>query len=254
MTPTRTMVLAGTLLALAAAACGSGSQASPAGATPARSAAPTQAGSAAASAPASASAAASTATTGGATTAAPTTAASASATTSAPTTAASAGASVGVPSIFDKHSAPDLEAQLPDVVAGATLSKYSLTLAELLDDPSADRAAITAFVERLGKTLADAAVAAAYDASGRLDGAVQAYRISGADPAGLLAGMVSVAQSDLGADAAIRQATIAGKSVTVVSVGTEVNDTQWLYSRGDIVFVVHAPDEATATLYLMALD
>lgn len=253
MTHARTMVLAGALLALAAAACASGSQASPAGATPARSAAPTQAGSAAASAPASASGAASAAATGGATPA-PATAAPASGATSAPTSAASAGASVGVPSILDRHSAPDLEAQLPDVVAGTTLSKYSLTLAELLEDQSADRATITAFVERLGKTIADAAVAAAYDATGRLDGAVQAYRISGADPAALLAGMVSVAQSDLGADAAIREATIAGKSVTVVSVGTAVNDTQWLYSRGDIVFVVHTQEEATATLYLMALD
>lgn len=231
MTHAPSILLAGALLALAIAACGGGtSQASPGGASPGGSAAPTQAGSAAA----------------------PATAAATSAATSGPTAPATAGASAGTPSIVDRHSVPDLEAQLPDVVAGATLRKYSLTLAELLEDPSADRAAITTFVERLGKTIADAAVAAAYDPTGRLDGAVQAYRIAGADPAALLAGMVAVAQSDLGVGAAIRQAPIAGRSVTVVSVAG-AGDSQWLASRDDIVFVVHAKDEATATLYLMAL-
>jgi hypothetical protein len=39
----------------------------------------------------------------------------------------------------------------------------------------------------------------------------------------------------------------------VVSIGSGVNETQWLYSRGDIVFVVHAEDEATATAYLEAI-
>jgi hypothetical protein len=41
--------------------------------------------------------------------------------------------------------------------------------------------------------------------------------------------------------------------VTVVSIGTGVNDTQWVYGHGDVVFVVQAADAQTAALYLAAL-
>jgi uncharacterized protein with GYD domain len=65
---------------------------------------------------------------------------------------------------------------------------------------------------------------------------------------------VSVEQSDLGAGATTKQATVGGKSVTVVSVGTGVNDTEWVYGRDDVVFVIHASDEAHAATFLQALS
>jgi hypothetical protein len=69
----------------------------------------------------------------------------------------------------------------------------------------------------------------------------------------LLPAIVSVEQSDLGAGATTRQATVGGKNVTVVSVGSGVNDTVWIYGREDVVFVVHAPDESRAALFLEEL-
>jgi hypothetical protein len=41
-------------------------------------------------------------------------------------------------------------------------------------------------------------------------------------------------------------------SVTVVSVGSGVNDTEWVYE--DVVFVVHATDEAHASALLSCLS
>ena len=64
---------------------------------------------------------------------------------------------------------------------------------------------------------------------------------------------MAVEQSDLGGGATTRQATVGGKSVTIVSVGTGVNDTEWIHGRGDVVYVVHAGDETHAAAYLQAL-
>lgn len=64
---------------------------------------------------------------------------------------------------------------------------------------------------------------------------------------------MALEQSDLGGDATTRQATVDGKSVMIVSVGTGVNDTEWIYGRGDVVYVVHAGDETHAAAFLQAL-
>ena len=41
--------------------------------------------------------------------------------------------------------------------------------------------------------------------------------------------------------------------MTIVSVGTDVNDAEWVYGHNDVVFVVHAADEAHAATFLEAL-
>ena len=70
----------------------------------------------------------------------------------------------------------------------------------------------------------------------------------------LLPAILAVEQSDLGAGATTRKANVGGKDVTVVSVGTGVNDTEWVYARDGVVFVIHAPDEAHAAAYLQSLS
>jgi hypothetical protein len=154
--------------------------------------------------------------------------------------------------IFSEHDDPGLEAQLPAVVSGAAMQRYSLTLAKILD-AGGDRAAIDGFLQRIGKTEADGTFAAAFDPTNSVTGGIFAFKVSGADAATLLAGIVAVEQSDLGGGAA-QPATVGGKSVTVVSVGNGVNDTEWVFGRGDdVVFVVHADNEAHAAAYLEAL-
>ncbi len=158
-----------------------------------------------------------------------------------------------LPAIFSNHADPALEGQLPTEVSGIALQRYSLALAAVLD-AGGDRAAIDAFLQRIGKTESDSSVAGALDPTNRLTGGILAYKVSGAETATLLAGIVSVEQSDLGAGAAQRQGTVGGKSVTIVSVGAGVNDTEWIYGRGDVVFVVHADSETHAAAYLSALS
>jgi hypothetical protein len=186
------------------------------------------------------------ATSGAAPSAAPSSSATQTAAPSGPAGAPS------LPAIFSSHADPALEAQLPTEVSATALGRYSQALSDVLD-AGGDRAAIDAFLRGIGKTEADGSVAAAYDPTNTLKGAIIAYKVNGADTATLLNGIVSLEQSDLGPGATKKQATVGGKNVTVVSVGTGVNDTEWLYGRGDAVFVVHAADEAHAAAYLQAL-
>jgi hypothetical protein len=168
--------------------------------------------------------------------------------------AASSRASLpSLPAIFSNHADPALESQLPAEVSGIALQRYSLPLSDVLDS-GGDRATIDAFLQGIGKTESDASVAGALDPASALTGGILAFKVDGADAAVLLAGIVSVEQSDLGTGATKKQGTVGGKSVTIVSVGTGVNDTEWIYGRGDVVFVVHAADETHAAAFLKALS
>jgi len=184
--------------------------------------------------------------------AAQTTAPGTSPATSTATSTAPASGPV-LPPIFSSHADPALESQLPTEVSGTSLAHYSIGFAELLAD-STDRASIDAFLQGMGKSEADGSFAAAFDPTNTLGGGVFAFKVTGADAATLLGGIVEVEKSDLGAGATTRQATVGGKDVTVLSVGSGVNDTEWIYGRGDVVFVVHAPDEARAAAFLQAIQ
>lgn len=178
-----------------------------------------------------------------------------SAATTSPSTIATASSLASLPSlpaIYSNHADPALEGQLPTEVSGITLRRYSLALADVLD-AGGNRAVIDAFLSGIGKTESDGSFASASDPTNTLTGGILAFKVSGADTARLLGGIVSVEQSDLGAGATTRQAKIGGKGVTIVSVGTGPNDTEWIYGRNDVVFVVHADDEARATAFLQAL-
>lgn len=167
--------------------------------------------------------------------------------------AASSPASLpSLPAIFSNHADPELEGLLPTEVSGTAIMRYSLPLSDVLDS-GGDRATIDAFLQGIGKTESDASVAGALDPTSALTGGILAFKVDGADAAVLLAGIVSVEQSDLGGGATKKQGTVGGKSVTIVSVGTGVNDTEWIYGRGDVVFVVHAADETHAAAFLQAL-
>lgn len=157
-----------------------------------------------------------------------------------------------LPAITSSHADPALEALLPAEVSGTPMQRSSATLAALLA-PGGDRTAIDAFLQGIGKSDSDGTYAAAFDPTNTVGGGIFAFKIAGVNAGVLLPAILSVEQSDLGTGATTRQATIGGKSVTVVSVGTGVNDTEWVYGRDDVVFVVHAPDETHAAAYLQAL-
>jgi hypothetical protein len=153
---------------------------------------------------------------------------------------------------FSSHGDPALEALLPTAINGKLLTIYSLTLTQLLDQ-GGDRPAIDAFLLGIGKSEADGSWAAAFDATNPAGGGVNAFKVAGADPAPLLAGITAWENADLGTNATLESATVSGKTVTVLSIGNGVNDTEWIYGHGDVVFVVHAANESDAGAFLEAL-
>jgi hypothetical protein len=185
--------------------------------------------------------------------ASPTAAALSSSEPSAVATTATSPAGPSVPAVTSSHADPALEALLPAEVSGTAMQRSSATLAALLAS-GGDRTAVDAFLQKLGKSESDGTYAAAFDLTNTVSGGIFAFKIVGVNADVLLPAIVSVEQSDLGAGATTKQATVGGKSVTVVSVGTGVNDTEWVYGHDDVVFVIHAADEAHAATFLQALS
>ena len=157
-----------------------------------------------------------------------------------------------VPAITSSHDDPALEALLPAEVSGTPMQRSSATLASLLAS-GGDRTAIDAFLQGLGKSEDDGTFAAAFDPTNTLGGGIFAFKVAGVTAEVLLPAIVSVETSDLGAGATTEQAPVGGKNVTVVSIGNGVNDTAWVYGKGEAVFVVRAADESHAAAYIQAL-
>ena len=172
---------------------------------------------------------------------------------SAVATTPSSSALSSLPAVTSSHADPALEALLPAEISGTSMQRSSATLAALLAS-GGDRTAIDAFLRGLGKSESDGTYAAAFDPTNTVGGGIFAFKIAGVNADVLLPAIVSVEQSDLGAGATTKQATVGGKSATVVSVGTGVNDTEWVYGSDDVVFVIHAADEAHAATFLQALS
>lgn len=171
---------------------------------------------------------------------------------SAVATTPSTPAGPSLPAVTSSHADPALEAVLPAEISGTSMQRSSATFAALIAS-GGDRTVIDAFLQSLGKSESDGTYAAAFDPTNTVGGGIFAFKIVGVNSSVLLPAIVSVEQADLGAGATTTQATVGGKSVTVVTIGSGVNDTEWVYAHGDVVFVVHASDEAHATAYLQAL-
>ena len=183
----------------------------------------------------------------------PSAAATASAVASAPSSSAAPSAAASQPAVTASHADPALEALLPAEIAGTPMQRSSATLAALVA-AGADRTAIDGFLQGIGKSESDGTYAAAFDPGNAVGGGIFAFKVAGVDAGVLLPAILAVEQSDLGAGATTKQANVGGKDVTVVSVGNGVNDTEWVYARDGVVFVIHAPDEAHAAAYLQALS
>ena len=162
-------------------------------------------------------------------------------------------AAASLPAVTASHADPALEALLPAEISGTPMQRSSATLAALVA-AGANRTAIDGFLQGIGKSESDGTYAAAFDPANAVGGGIFAFKVAGVDAGVLLPAILAVEQSDLGAGATTRKANVGGKDVTVVSVGTGVNDTEWVYARDGVVFVIHAPDEAHAAAYLQALS
>ena len=126
------------------------------------------------------------------------------------------------------HKFLDLEARLPDSIAGRPVRKFSLTT-----DPSAQSPKTLEVLRRLDKTPADVEVA-----KGFVDGVdinLSALRIIGADAARAAVAFEQIDEGDPSSNTTYQPATIAGKRVLVRKTGDQ---TDYMYPLGDTIFVV----------------
>lgn len=162
---------------------------------------------------------------------------------------------------------PELEALIPTAVGDAEMVVDVYTAQDLVasmgeDDPDgqADMAALEAFAVEHGRTLDDVSFADAYFDTGTAVGDLFAIRLAGADVAGF---------QDALADLVLRlkdpqrePATISGRQVTIVTEGTTVAGSpdpsaepeeplppSYLYSAGDVLFIVSADEPQLSELF-----
>jgi hypothetical protein len=163
----------------------------------------------------------------------------------------SAAASDG-PAPTPVHAVPDLEAMVPKVVGGTTLTTQStLGTAGLGSDP-AIQDALVSFLSKLGKAPADLQAAEGYDDSGLSDLGVFAYRVSGVTGAALRQAIIDSYVAADPSSTTTAPATIGGKQVTHISYGSGGSD-DYVYVKGDVVFDVATADPALANKALAAI-
>lgn len=164
-----------------------------------------------------------------------------------PTSLPSGLPSVAIPSF---NADPELEARLPNDVAGVTLRKASFKGG----DVPAEATELRALLTTLGRSIEDVGLANAsspQDAPKQVS--ITAVRIAGADAARFKEEFVktAVAEDEFGADVA--ETTIGGKSVTTVTEKPDPNepspdpedvDIEYAYFTGDTAFIVETDDPA----------
>jgi hypothetical protein len=125
----------------------------------------------------------------------------------------------------------ELEALLPDSLGGSTLTKMSVSGAQLFGaGAGSGNEDLQALLTALGKTAADVTVAFASD----LDIIVAAYRIKGVDGNTFLSAYLTAALKDAGTTTT--DVNIAGKSVKKITPAD--GDATYVYPSGDVIFAV----------------
>jgi hypothetical protein len=126
------------------------------------------------------------------------------------------------------HQFLDLEARLPDAIAGKPVQKFSL-----VTDPAAQSPKTLEVLRRLDKTAADLEVAKGFVNGVELS--LSALRIVGSDAARAAVAFEQIDEGDPNSTTQYQPATVAGKRVLIRTTGDQVN---YMYPLGDTLFVV----------------
>lgn len=179
----------------------------------------------------------------------PTAAPTAAAPTAAAPTAASTPPAAGAPTEdpLTPHQFPDLEARIPNSVAGLAIQKASFGADFGEGALSAD---FQAAVEQVGMTVTDVQLATAGPpVDSDRDLSIVAFKVGGADSAVFLQALRTISEANPDSTGSITDATIAGKNVLAL---TEGENTQYAYPSGDVFFIVGGENELVeATLSLL---
>jgi hypothetical protein len=151
-------------------------------------------------------------------------------------------------SLAPVHAAPALEALLPHVLNGTTLSSQSATGATALGtDPSSQ--ALTKTLASLGKKPADLLIAEAYDPSGNIALWVIGFQAGGVAGTTLRQAILDSWLAAAPSNVKTTTVTISGKQVIKVDYG-DGGVLDYLYEHGESVFDVATADASLAATAL----
>jgi hypothetical protein len=163
-------------------------------------------------------------------------------------TEASASASAGIPGIGDFHAAPDLEATLPDQLAGQPLQKLSFAGDAFSQMGSTRDQEFKDFLERLNAQPEDISVAVAGGEIGTNSVSVAAFRVKGANGDTLETEFRNSMDQDASQKLNWSDETIGGKSVVTTTDPADAEQGKvYVYAKGDTIFFVTSPDASIAT-------
>jgi hypothetical protein len=146
------------------------------------------------------------------------------------------------------HSAPKLEALLPDSVGGFRLTKGSQKGTDL-QDPGRQ---FTDMLANLGRSLADFSVASGY--ARELKAEVGVWEIVGASEKDLVSEFTKAVQASSTTPLTVAETTVAGRPVTQIGVpGQLTKGPIYVYSKNGLLFFVETPEPDLAEAALTNL-
>jgi len=148
------------------------------------------------------------------------------------------------------HVAPDLEARLPHVVTGTTLTSQSFVGTTALGTDLTSQSLI-ASLKKLGKTPADLEIAEAHDPAGTLQLRLLGFRVKGVQASDLASAIVASWMAETTGTPTRSDVTVAGHKITKVAFAQGGAD--YLYAVGGVVFDIETTDEALVATVLPLL-
>lgn len=158
-----------------------------------------------------------------------------------------------LPSVDLPNSAPELAELLPDEIGGQQVQKISMSGAELMAEGSGTDPEFISFLERVGAQPEDISVAFVFTLSAEGDTAgIAAFRVAGASSDELEREFRASLDSE-GETIDWQEQSVGGKDVLTAPDTNSEDATQYLYTVGDIVFIVTSTSEETAAELLEPL-
>ena len=158
-----------------------------------------------------------------------------------------------LPSMDMPNSAPELAALLPDEIGGQQVQKISMSGAELMAEGSGADPEFVSFLERVGAQPDDVSVAFVFTLSAEGDTAgIAAFRVAGASSDELEREFRASLDSE-GETIDWQEQSVGGKDVLTAPDTNNEDATQYLYTVGDVVFIVTSTSEETAAELLEPL-
>ncbi len=153
-------------------------------------------------------------------------------------------ASLAIPSFVLPSDDKGLEALLPSTLCGKTATKLSFSGARFaaVSDPT-----FTSTLAQLGKSPKDVAFAVSSPGVASIDSCKETavvFQIKGADPGRFRDVFIAAAQKQN--DTTYTQGNVGGKDVYIGVQASDPTKKTYAYFNGDALFIVEAPDDASA--------